>query len=152
MTDNRTTDLQSLSKLKMAGKLHYWRGTVEIPETELHAICDEIQAEHDQAVTAALGRDAYDAVAEEHVITADGLRDLLAEWDKHPGRNASDEEMVRLYTQNIWPPAIRYHRCENCGAFFAVMDSNGDTEPNCCPNCRRRAHDLTDKEMGWVKR
>lgn len=52
MTDNRTTELQSLSKLKKAGKLRYWRGTIEIPETELHAICDEIQAEYDSAVHA----------------------------------------------------------------------------------------------------
>ena len=45
-------ELKALSKLKMAGKLHYWRGTIEIPETELHAICDEIQAEYDKAVAA----------------------------------------------------------------------------------------------------
>ena len=55
MTDNRTTELQSLSKLKKAGKLRYWRGSIEIPETELHAICDEIQAEHEQAIAATLG-------------------------------------------------------------------------------------------------
>ena len=35
MTDNRTTELQSLSKLKRAGRLRYWRGTIEMPETEL---------------------------------------------------------------------------------------------------------------------
>ena len=52
MTDNRTTELQSLSKLKRAGRLRYWRGTIEMPESELHAICDEIQAEHDNAVHA----------------------------------------------------------------------------------------------------
>lgn len=52
MTDNRETELKSLSKLKMAGRLRYWRGTIEIPETELHAICDEIQAEFDNAVHA----------------------------------------------------------------------------------------------------
>ena len=39
----------------MAGRLHYWRGTIEIPETELHAICDEIQAEHDYAIATTLG-------------------------------------------------------------------------------------------------
>lgn len=44
--------LEALSKLKMAGKLHYWRGTIEINERELHAICDEIQAEHDKVVAA----------------------------------------------------------------------------------------------------
>lgn len=55
MTDNRTTELESLSKLKMAGKLRFWRGAIEIPESELHAICDEIQTEHDRAVAATLG-------------------------------------------------------------------------------------------------
>lgn len=54
MTDNRTTELKKLSKLKMAGKLRYWRGTIEIPEGELHAICDEIQAEHEQTIAATL--------------------------------------------------------------------------------------------------
>lgn len=43
-------ELKALSKLKMAGKLHYWRGTIEIDEYELHTICDEIQAEHDKAI------------------------------------------------------------------------------------------------------
>lgn len=56
MTENRTAELQSLSKLKKAGKLRYWRGTIEMPESELHAICDEIQAEHEQAIAATLGR------------------------------------------------------------------------------------------------
>ena len=51
-------ELKALSKLKMAGKLHYWRGTIEIDEHELHAICDEIQAEHEQAVAATLGYEA----------------------------------------------------------------------------------------------
>lgn len=45
-------ELKALSKLKKAGKLHYWRGTVEIDEHELHAICDEIQAEYDKVVAA----------------------------------------------------------------------------------------------------
>lgn len=52
MSDNRATELESLSKLKTAGRLHYWRGTIEIPESELHAICDEIQDEHDNAIHA----------------------------------------------------------------------------------------------------
>ena len=45
-------ELKALSKLKMAGRLRFWRGTIEIDECELHAICDEIQAEHDKAVAA----------------------------------------------------------------------------------------------------
>ena len=64
MTDNRTTELQSLSKLKRAGRLRYWRGTIEMPESELHAICDEIQAEHDQAIAATLGRGTGEWVLE----------------------------------------------------------------------------------------
>ena len=56
MSDSNATELESLSKLKMAGKLKFWRGTIEIDEAELHAICDEIQAEHEQAVAATLGR------------------------------------------------------------------------------------------------
>lgn len=64
MSDNQTTMLQSLSKLKRAGKLRYWRGTIEIPETELHAICDEIQEEHDQAIAATLGEKPRDKTEE----------------------------------------------------------------------------------------
>lgn len=45
-------ELEALSKLKRAGKLRFWSGTIEIPEDELHAICDEIQAEYDRAVAA----------------------------------------------------------------------------------------------------
>ena len=45
-------ELEALSKLKMAGKLHYWRGTIEIDECELHTICNEIQAEYDKTVAA----------------------------------------------------------------------------------------------------
>lgn len=41
-----------LSKLKMAGRYRFWRGTIEIDERELHTICDEIQAEYDKAVAA----------------------------------------------------------------------------------------------------
>ena len=48
----RMSELKALSKLKMAGKLRFWRGTIEIPEIELHAICDEIQAEYDSAISA----------------------------------------------------------------------------------------------------
>lgn len=64
MVDNRTTELESLSKLKMAGRLRYWRGTIEIPESELHAICDEIQAEHDHAIAATMGSEREIALEE----------------------------------------------------------------------------------------
>lgn len=46
------SELKSLSKLKNTGKLHFWRGTIEIDEHELHTICDEIQAEYDRVVAA----------------------------------------------------------------------------------------------------
>lgn len=63
MIDNRITELQSLSKLKIAGRLHYWRGTIEIPEIELISICDEIQAEHESAIAATLGSGTCEIVA-----------------------------------------------------------------------------------------
>ena len=63
------TELNSLSKLKTAGKLHFWRGTIEIPECELHSICDEIQAEHERAIDAAMGRGECKIVS----YTTDGL-------------------------------------------------------------------------------
>jgi len=78
-TESRTTELQSLSKLKMAGRLRYWRGTIEIPETELHAICDEIQAEHEQAVAATLGSGTSAArLAERLRGIANEMRDVGA--------------------------------------------------------------------------
>lgn len=63
MGDNQTTELKSLSKLKNAGKLRYWRGTIEIPESELHEICDEIQAEHDR-ILAEMVREYTDLIAD----------------------------------------------------------------------------------------
>ena len=81
MTDNRTTELESLSKLKMAGRLRYWRGTIEIPETELHAICDEIQAEHEQAVAVTLGKP--NATSNQESIVRSFLRKISPnrDWD-----------------------------------------------------------------------
>lgn len=38
-------------------------------------------------------------------------------------------------TTENWLPAERYHRCKNCGAFFAVMNATGDIPPCVCPNC-----------------
>lgn len=40
--------------------------------------------------------DAYDIVAGEHVISTEALHDLLDEWDRHPGRAATDQEMMAL--------------------------------------------------------
>ena len=41
-------------------------------------------------------------------------------------------------TTESWLPAERYHRCKNCGAFFAVLDASSDIPPRVCPNCGRR--------------
>lgn len=43
--------------------------------------------------------DAYDIVANDHVISTERLHELLDEWDRHPGRAATDEEMVRFITE-----------------------------------------------------
>ena len=76
---DETTSLQSLSKLKKEGKLRYWRGTIEMPESELHAICDEIQEEHDQTIAATLGSDASAArLAERLHSIADEMRSVGA--------------------------------------------------------------------------
>ena len=40
-----------------------------------------------------------------------------------------------IETTENWLPAERYHRCKNCGAFFAVMDASRDIPPCVCPNC-----------------
>lgn len=95
MTDNRTTELQSLSKLKRAGRLRYWRGTIEMPESELHAICDEIQAEHDQAIAATLGSDASAVrLAERLRSTADEMRSVGAS-------SMTPHELLACYANDV---------------------------------------------------
>lgn len=88
------TELESLTKLKTAGKLRFWRGTIEIPEHELHSICDEIQAEHDRAIDAAMRReeceieDAYGHYEFrcKECKTAFGLWDERPNYCPHCGR------------------------------------------------------------------
>ena len=46
----------------------------------------------------------------------------------HPGT-------CEIKTCECWFPAGMYHRCKNCGAFFAVMDASSDIPPCVCPNC-----------------
>lgn len=46
----------------------------------------------------------------------------------HPGT-------CEIETCERWFPAGCYHRCKNCGAFFAVMDASSDILPYVCPNC-----------------
>jgi hypothetical protein len=43
-----------------------------------------------------------------------------------------------IETTENWLPAERYHRCKECGAFFAVLDASHDVPPRYCPNCGRR--------------
>lgn len=125
MTDNRTTELQSLSKLKRAGRLRFWRGTIEIPETELHAICDEIQAEYDNAVHA-LNKSAGN--------WAKADAELRAEFNGIPmtEENMAAHGWVRERTcrvigvdkgYTIVPTCdecghewVQFHYCPNCGA------------------------------------
>ena len=95
MTDNRTTELESLSKLKMAGRLRYWRGTIEIPEIELHAICDEIQAEYDRAVAAMNKAAGNWAKADAELRNAlDFMRIWISE-DAHLGESAISREFEK---------------------------------------------------------
>ena len=97
-------ELEALSKLKMAGKLHYWRGTVEIDEHELHAICDEIQAEYDKAVAAmsrAAGKWARaDAELREH----DGTR-----WYELFGtpERATQTMVTQNFACGVWGDCLR---------------------------------------------
>ena len=44
----------------------------------------------------------------------------------------------QIETTENWLPAERYHRCKECGAFFAVLDASHDIPPRYCPNCGRR--------------
>lgn len=44
----------------------------------------------------------------------------------------------QVETTENWLPAERYHRCKECGAFFAVLDASHDIPPRYCPNCGRK--------------
>lgn len=90
---DETTLLQSLSKLKKAGKLRYWRGTIEIPENELHAICDEIQEEHEQAIAATLGSDVKDC---ENL-----LWEFIGALDVADATDADKKPIVSNYARHI---------------------------------------------------
>ena len=94
-TENRTTELQALSKLKKAGKFRYWRGVIEMPETELHAICDEIQAEHDQAVAATVGSDAS------AIRFAERLRSIADEMRNVGASSMTPHELLACYASDV---------------------------------------------------
>ena len=157
---DETTLLQSLSKLKKAGKLRYWRGTIEIPESELHAICDEIQAEHDQAIAATLGDGEYES-------KMDALLSRLTngKWSKSRAYDLDfmascvDEEFEALYARELADAmlgsgtcnpvetevvtyydeyghdAVKVHvmECDRCGGTYEHV--NGDYGR--CPRCGR---------------
>ena len=98
------TEMKSLSKLKKAGKFHYWCDTIEIPEIELHAICDEIQEEYDRAIAAlnkAAGRWAKaDALLREleSGLNSDGLPNGLIISDDGNLLNWCGENYVKQST------------------------------------------------------
>lgn len=48
------------------------------------------------------------------------------------------ERTCQIETTENWLPAERYHRCKECGAFFAVLDASHDIPPRLCPNCGRK--------------
>lgn len=155
-------ELKALPKLKIAGRLRYWRGTIEIPETELHAICDEIQAEHEQAIAATLGGGK---------LTAEQVRDAI---ERHFGKVAvlDDGKPVEWRDDWVCKVAIDYrgiadelnaalgigtccivktpsdsdfsddwrYRCSECGCNIPVNERDPETgdvinAANYCPNC-----------------
>lgn len=151
MCDNRTTELKTLSKLKMAGKLRLWRGTIEMTEDELHAICDEIQAEHEQAIAMTLGIGTLTAeqvskATYAHSIHADcadaDWQAIADELNAALGGGECEPNWVlqgKTQTQEFW-------RCDcgNCGECFGVESRESFpfkvtidkvNVPNYCPNC-----------------
>lgn len=159
MSDNQTTELESLSKLKKAGKLRYWRGTIEIPESELHAICDEIQAEHDRAVAATLGEqrstveiaelldefesdcfmlrvEASETRAKDDVVRESYERIL----DEFAGRiavagGAGECELVETESYSNANEVIHVLECSACGK---TCEHVNGSYPR-CPHCGRKA-------------
>lgn len=106
MTDNRMTELKSLSKLKMAGRLRYWRGTIEISESELHEICDEIQAEHERSIAATLRSKTCEYVIEDNMNETGGMGDV---WFRCTNCNTWYD-----YLADEWLMRVSY--CPYCGA------------------------------------
>ena len=121
-------ELKALSKLKMAGKLHYWRGTIEIDERELHTICDEIQAEYDKAVAAmnkAAGnwakadsrlRESYGKVPELGERENEGVRESYSRWHELFG---SPERAARTLARMC---AIGDGSCAGCSMYEANLE------------------------------
>ena len=145
MTDNRTTELESMSKLKMAGRLRYWRGTIEISETELHAICDEIQAEHEQAIAATLGSGTL--TAEQVRETVEGHGNIMDNRLYEDWQAVADElnaelgsgtcAMIPSFTKPVTLDDCQEFCCSACGEYMVIQQFPGwvDEVPNFCPNC-----------------
>jgi hypothetical protein len=67
-----------------------------------------------------------------------GVAMIPAQWVTHVLEAATlGSGECEVETTENWLPAERYHRCKNCGAFFAVMNATGDISPCVCPNCGR---------------
>lgn len=125
-------ELKALSKLKMAGKLHYWRGTIEIDEHELHEICDEIQAEYDKAV-AAMNRAAGNwAKADTELRKPDGK----SRWFRLFGTPERAAQMMI---------AVR-NECESSGPCYPRCQF-GDA-PACPSNCESSDYDMI---LEWLR-
>ena len=89
------------------------------------------------------GCDAYDAVAGEHVISTEALHDLLDEWDRHPGRAATDQEIMKFMRSDKKAcrdtGEARIFKCSECGFglvdIFIADEQRYDPYPKFCQNC-----------------
>lgn len=72
-----------------------------------------------------------------HLTPEQAIAATLGVTDATPARQG-DAGTCQIETTENWLPAERYHRCKECGAFFAVLDASHDIPPRCCPNCGRK--------------
>lgn len=78
--------------------------------------------------------------------TLDPISDEFGRCEQEEARMVLDladdltagEGECEIETCETWLPAGRYHRCKNCGAFFAVMNASMDIPPCVCPNCGKK--------------
>lgn len=131
--------LKALSKFKMAGRRHYWRGTIEIDEHELHAICDEIQTEYNRAIEAINKAAGNWAKAEAEAIAAWNVRATMGS-DATGVRLSEKLQGIADEMRNIGASSMTPHALLACYAYeidkvadslkFAVTlggEINGDT-------------------------
>lgn len=120
--------------------------------TKCSALCTP-----EQVIAATLGREPDDVAM---VKLHNRMNAALLEYERALGNEKADgaitvpfvakmhhllEEAATLgqgtcqiETTENWLPAERYHRCKECGAFFAVLDASHDIPSRYCPNCGRR--------------